>query len=70
MTDGVDENFIIGANHPYGMAVDAGQIYRANYFANSVGRANRDGTGRMTVDAALVRGGTPMVLRSADMPRR
>ena len=40
----MDQSFITGANAPWGVAVNAGHIYWANYVGGSISRANLDGT--------------------------
>jgi hypothetical protein len=40
-----DGSFIIGSNHPWGVAVDGSHVYWASYWAQYIGRANLDGTG-------------------------
>ncbi|MPZ16404.1 MAG: choice-of-anchor D domain-containing protein [Luteitalea sp.] len=39
-----DQDFIIGASRPDGVAVDADHIYWANFAADTIGRANLDGS--------------------------
>ena len=42
---GVNQNFITGANDPFGVAVDGGHVYWANLGSGTIGRANIDGSG-------------------------
>jgi hypothetical protein len=39
-----NQNFIVGANVPHGVAVDSGHIYWVNNGSDAIGRANLDGS--------------------------
>ena len=40
----VDHHFIHGADYPYGVAVDSGHVYWANYDGATIGRAELNGS--------------------------
>jgi Low-density lipoprotein receptor repeat class B len=51
----VNQNFIVGASHPNGIAVDGGHLYWANQSSNSIAQSSVDGS---TVDPSFIGGAT------------